>query len=269
MRPFLALLLGITCVLLVTPVAFAGTCALPRPFAEPSLSQVRLPPPPICDKTTFTAPMPNTKVVGAGIIYLYANDEAKYSSLNNVLHAVNQLEGKYIYPGETFSFNQAANLLQEDIPYDLGPDVRNNLVKAGGVCMVSSLIATAAHDAGLPFVNERGKIIPQPLPHSRYYRYYHQVNVLNNRVVPIVEAAVAIQKNYLGQPWETVQDMQFINNTGRILVLHFEPSFTVDDLNLSEPFGLIQKNQTFKVELRAVPTGLDVWLSSLERFSLN
>lgn len=266
---FVALLLGIVCVLLVTPSAFASTCPVKPVAGSGSFAELRLTPTPLCDTAANLAPVPNGQVVGAGIIYLYANDEARYSSLNNVLHAIHQLEGTYIYPGETFSFNSAADLLADNIPYDLGPDVRNNLVKAGGVCMVSSMIATAAHDAGLPFVDARGKIIPEPVPHSRYYRYYHQVNTVNNRAVPIVEAAVAIKRDELSQPWQTVQDMQFINNSGRVLVLHFEPSFTVDDLNLAEPFGLIQENQSLKVELRAVPGGLDTWFSRLEHLTLN
>lgn len=249
--------------------ASAETCGIEPVFSNIPLRERLFFKPPLCGSASKFAPAPQGKLVGAGIIYLYANDEAKYSSLNNVLHAINQLEGVTIQPGETFSFNKAANLLQEVIPYDLGPDVRNNLVKAGGVCMVSTMIATAAHDAGLPFVNARGKIIPRPVPHSRYYKYYHQVNVVNNRAVAITEAAVAIKKEVLGQPWETVQDMQFINNTGRVLVLHFEPSFDVNDLDLSNPFGHIQANHTLKVELRAVPNGLDAWYDRLEHLSLN
>jgi hypothetical protein len=131
------------------------------------------------------------------------------------------------------------------------------------------MIATAAHDAGLPFVNARGKIIPRPVPHSRYFRYYHQINTVNNRPVAITEAAVAIRKDKLGEPWRTVQDMQFINNTGRVLILHFEPSFSAQDLDLAAPFGLIQKNHALKVELRAVPNGLDAWLDRLELFQVN
>lgn len=269
MYKFVVLGLAILGFLLAVPRAFADTCPVHPIFSEAPLSELRLSAPPLCGKASNVPAAPDGKIVGSGIIYLYANDEAKYSSLNNVLHATQQLEGKYIYPGETFSFNKEADLLEDIIPYDLGPDVRNNLVKAGGVCMVSSMIATAAHDAGLPFVNARGKIIPEPVPHSRYYRYYHQVNVINGHAVPIVEAAVAIKKDELGKPWETVQDMEFINNTGQVLVLHFEPSFTVDDLNLSQPFGLIQENQTLKVELRAVPNGLDAWYSRLAHFSVN
>ncbi len=219
--------------------------------------------------TVAAAPQPALlgKIVGGGIIYLQANDEAKYSSLNNVLHAIHQLNGTLIYPGQIFSFNRQAKLLEQAIPYDLGPDVRNNLVKAGGVCMVSTLIATAAHDAGLPFINERGKPIKKPVPHSRYYRYYHQVNEYNGHPVPIVEAAVAIKKDDAAKPWETVQDMQFINTSGQILVLNLVPSFTVDDLDLAQPFGLIQKDQTIKVELRALPAGLDAWFFRLDTSS--
>lgn len=265
--------LGIVLFLFVLVVASRGTaraeeCGVRPVFSEAPLADLRLSNPPLCQSAVNVPAAPQGKVVGAGIIYLYANQEAKYSSLNNVLHAIQQLEGKYIYPGETFSFNQAANLLQEFIPYDLGPDVRNNLVKAGGVCMISTMVATAAHDAGLPFVDARGKIIPRPIPHSRYYKYYHQINRLHNRAVPIVEAAVAIKKDKIGEPWKNVQDLRFINNTGRVLVLHFEPSFTVDDLNLSQPFGLIQENHTLKVELRAVPSGLDAWTYRLDRLSL-
>lgn len=246
----------------------ADTCGIHPAFQKTPLSELRLSGTPQCGTAVRTA-VSEGKTVGAGIIFLYANDEAKNSSLNNVLHAINQLEGTIIQPGEIFSFNKAANLLQEVIPYDLGPDVRNNLVKAGGVCMVSTMIATAAHDAGLPFVNARGKVIPRPVPHSRYYKYYHQINLVNNRVVSITEAAVAIKKEQLGQQWETVQDLQFINNTGRVLVLHFEPSFTVDDLDLSKPFGLIQQNYSLKVELRAVPSSFDLWADRLEHFTLN
>lgn len=250
-------------------IASADQCALrPVGWAAP-LAELRLSRLPVCDNTAIVPEPPPGKVIGSGIIYLYANDEAKYSSLNNVLKAIAQLQGKTIQPGETFSFNQASNLLQEFIPYDLGPDVRNNLVKAGGVCMVSTMIATAAHDAGLPFVNERGKLIPRPVPHSRYYKYYHQVNLVNNRAVPITEAAVAIRKDRVGEPWRTVQDMQFINNTGRVLVLHFEPSFTADDLNPADPFGRIQSNYTLLVELRAVPSAMDAWLTRLQDLNLN
>lgn len=269
MRKIGIVLIALVFVLLSTRVARADECAL-QPLTSTGLgNEMRLARSPLCAKNYNAVPTINSKVVGAGFIYLIANDEAKYSSLNNVLLAIKQLEGTSIYPGETFSFNQAAGLLQEFIPYDLGPDVRNNLVKAGGVCMVSTMIATAAHDAGLPFVNSRGKIIPRPVPHSRYYKYYHQINFINNHAVAITEAAVAIKKDKLGQPWETVQDMQFINNTGRVLILHFEPSFTVHDLDLSQPFGLIQENHTLKVELRAVPSRVDMWFDRMEHLSLN
>ncbi|OQY97727.1 MAG: hypothetical protein B6D41_03095, partial [Chloroflexi bacterium UTCFX4] len=231
--------------LIAAPVARADTCALAPIFSEAPTSEVKTMARHWCANI---APAPSAaplgKVIGGGIIYLHANDEAKNSSLNNVLHAINQLNGKLIYPGEIFSFNRQANLLEKDIPYDLGPDVRNNLVKAGGVCMVSTLIATAAHDAGLPFINERGKPIKAPAPHSRFYKYYHQENWYNGRVVPIVEAAVAIRKDEIEQPWRTVQDMQFINTSGQILMLRLTPSFTVDELDLTQPFGLIQREQS-------------------------
>ena len=268
MSRFAILVFLLVLVAFSTRVASAEECAVRSVFFGAPLAE-RPSQPPLCDRAANVPAAPQGKIIGSGIIYLYANDEAKYSSLNNVLHAIRELEGTYIYPGETFSFNQAADLLQETIPYDLGPDVRNNLVKAGGVCMVSTMVATAAHDAGLPFVDARGKIIPRPVPHSRYYKYYHQVNEINDRAVAITEAAVAIKKDQLGQPWESVLDLRFINNTGRVLVLHFEPSFTVDDLNLSQPFGLIQENHTLKVELRAVPSGLDAWIYRLDRLSLN
>ncbi len=269
MKTLVLLSCALVFLFLSTRVAAAETCALQSIFSEVSLSDLRLRHIPPCETEANATPKLEGRVIGAGIIYLYANDEAKNSSLNNVLHAIKQLEGTIIYPGETFSYNRASNLLQEFIPYDLGPDVRNNLVKAGGVCMVSTMIATAAHDAGLPFINARGKIIPRPIPHSRYYKYYHQINRINNRAVAITEAAIAIKKDKQGQPWETVQDMRFINNSGRILVLHFEPSFTVGDLDLSQPFGLIQKNHQLKVELRALPNGLDAWLARLEHLPLN
>lgn len=264
----LILLLVVIMLALSTQAASAETCPI-HPFSSRiSLSELRLDNSPVCSKASATAALQG-KVVGAGIIYLYANDEAKYSSLNNVLKAIEQLEGTYIYPGETFSFNKSAKLLEMSIPYDLGPDVRNNLVKAGGVCMVSTMIATAAHDAGLPFVNERGRLIPRPVPHSRYYKYYHQVNEVNNHPVAITEAAVAIERKALDEPWQTVQDMQFINNTGRVLVLHFEPTFSADDLDPSQPFGLIQQDYSLKAELVAVPSGLEVLLSHLEHLKLN
>lgn len=209
------------------------------------------------------------KVIGAGVIYLYANDEAKNSSLNNVLNAIQQLEGTRIAPGEVFSFNSAAKLLDQTIPYDLGPDVRNNLVTAGGVCMVSTIVATAVHDAGLPFVNTWGKLVRAPSPHSRYYKYYHQVNRVDDRMVPIVEASVSIERYAVSQPWQTVVDMRFVNTTGRTLMLHFEPSFTYSDLDLSQPFGLTQKDFTLKVELRALSNGFDGWFSKMRTMSLN
>lgn len=209
------------------------------------------------------------KILGEGVIYLYANDEARNSTLNNVLNAVRQLEGKQIAPGEVFSFNAAANLLQDSIPYDLGPDVRNNLVKAGGVCMVSTMVATAVHDAGLPFVNDAGKLIRRPTPHSRYYKYYHQVNWVGDRLVPIVEASVAIQKDVAGEPWRTVQDMQFVNTSGRTLVLHFETSFTAGDLDLSQPFGLVQRDTYMRVQLLGLYNGFDAWFTKMHNLSLN
>ncbi|MBI4672400.1 MAG: VanW family protein [Chloroflexi bacterium] len=270
MRHIVVILLALIPLFVSIPPAHADTCALAPIFSEAPSGEVRAMAQHWCtNPARVYAPAPPGKIVGGGIIYLYAKDEAKNSSLNNVLHAINQLQGKYIYPGEIFSFNREANLLQQTIPYDLGPDVSNNLVKAGGVCMVSTLLATAAHDAGLPFINERGKPIKRPVPHSRFYKYYHQVNFINNRRVPIVEAAVAIQKDDLEKPWETIKDMQFINTTGRILVIHFEPSFTVNDLDLTQPFGLIQQEQTIKVSLHALPTGFDAWFSRLDSLDAN
>ena len=264
MRPFIISLLVLIPTLFSLHAARAETCTPAPIFSEaPSGERKEMAERGCAPANKADATAALGKLIGGGIIYLHANDEAKNSSLNNVLHAINQLEGKRIYPGQIFSFNREANLLEQVIPYDLGPDVRNNLVKAGGVCMVSTLVATAAHDAGLPFINERGKPIKKPIPHSRYYKYYHQVNEYGGRVVPIVEAAVAIKKDDSEKPWQTVQDMQFINTSGQILVLHFEPSFTVDDLDLSQPFGLIQAEHSIKVELRALPAGLDAWFFRL------
>lgn len=206
------------------------------------------------------------KVVGEGMIYLYANDEAKNSQLNNVLKAIDQLEGKPILPGEIFSFNEKAHLLDLQIPYDLGPDVSNHLVRAGGVCMISTMVATAAHDAGLPFIDDNGRAIRAPRPHSRYYRYYHQVNIVDGRVIPVVEATVAIQRQTIDEPWHTVQDMEFINTSGRILYLHFEPSWTVKDLDLSKPLDHTTQDFTLKVELRALSLGLDSWFGKRGSF---
>lgn len=269
MHKFGGLLLAVLFIILSARVASADTCAIRTASYRVPLADLHLSRVPLCDSTLKLTPAPDGQVIGSGIIYLYANDEAKNSSLNNVLYAIQELEGKTIAPGETFSFNDAASLLQETIPYDLGPDVWNNLVKAGGVCMVSSMIATAVHDAGLPFVNEAGRIISLPVPHSRYYKYYHQVNRVNNHDVPIIEAAVAIQKYAFGQPWQTVQDLRFVNNTDRTIVLHFEPSFSVNDLDLSQPFGRIQKDHSLKVELLAVPHSVDRWLFRLVQFGLN
>ncbi len=263
-----ALVLFVVLIALSTRVASADSCPVGLVFVTANLSELRLTNTPLCPQT-HAYPAPAGKVAGAGIIYLYANDEAKYSSLNNVLKAIEQLEGTVIYPGETFSFNKSAKLLEMSIPYDLGPDVRNNLVKAGGVCMVSTMIATAAHDAGLPFVNSRGKIIPRPVPHSRYYKYYHQVNEINNHPVAITEAAVAIERYSTDQPWQTVQDMKFTNNTAHPLVLHFEPNFGFENLDPSQPFGLIQQDYSPKAELVAIPNGLDVLLARLEHLTLN
>lgn len=270
MRCFVVSLLALIPLFLIVQPARADTCTPAPIFSEAPSGKVRTLADQRCAKTTpANSAVPLGKIVGGGIIYLHANDEAKNSSLNNVLHAINQLEGKMIYPGQIFSFNREANLLEQSIPYDLGPDVRNNLVKAGGVCMVSTLVATAAHDAGLPFINERGKPIKMPVPHSRYYKYYHQVNFFDGHMVPIVEAAVAIQRDDMEKPWQTVQDMQFINTSGQILVLHFEPSFTVEDLDLSQPFGLIQKDQSIRVELRALPIGVDAWFSRFGSWQAN
>lgn len=269
MHRFAVLLLVLTLILISARTAAAETCTIRPIFSEIRFAEINSSTSQPCRVTSPSVPILQGKVVGAGIIYLYANDEAHYSSLNNVLHAIQQLEGTRIQPGETFSFNKAAHLLQETIPYDLGPDVHDNMVKAGGVCMVSTMIATAAHDAGLPFEDDRGKIIPVPVPHSRFYKYYHQVNMINNHPVAITEAAIAIRKDELGQPWRTVQDMQFINNTGRVLVLHFNASFNVNDLDLSQPLGLIQQDHSLEVELRAVPNGLDAWIQRLTHLTLN
>lgn len=268
MHRLVVVLLVVIPLLVLLPSARADVCPLKPIFSEVSSGEVKTMAQHACAKTAPRIAPPG-KVVGGAIIYLFARDEAKNSSLNNVLHAISQLEGTYIYPGEIFSFNREANLLEMTIPYDLGPDVRNNLVKAGGVCMVSSLLATAAHDAGLPFINERGKPIKKPVPHSRFYKYYHQVNWYNGRQVPIVEAAVAIEKNDLEKPWRTIQDMQFINTSGQILYLHFEPSFTVDELDLTKPFGLIQSSHTIKVDLRALPGGLDAWFMRFDALNAN
>lgn len=272
--PVLRRLLVCTCLLLALTLLPRGVQAadcIPTPVQSNISNDSLLPPQQECDPAAaFTySPASQGKVIGAGLIYLYANDEARNSSLNNVLHAVSQLEGKYIYPGEIFSFNRSAGLLQQHIPYDLGPDVNDNLVWAGGVCMVSTMVATAAHDAGLPFVSDRGRPIATPVPHSRFYKYYHQVNQVDNHVVPIVESSVSIKRDSVEIPWQTESDMQFVNTTGRILVLHFEPSFTVSDLDLSQPFGLIQHNYTFKVELRAVSTGFDAWFDRLNSLFMN
>lgn len=268
LRRLVVLTLAVVLFTLSTRAVSADQCAFRPILSNVPLAELKLSNVPQCANPESLAAVTDDRTIGAGIIYLYANDEAKYSSLNNVLLAIRQLEGKTIQPGETFSFNQAAKLLEETIPYDLGPDVRNNLVKAGGVCMISTMLATAAHDAGLPFVDGRGKIIPRPVPHSRYYKYYHQINRINNRAVAITEAAVAIKKEKLGEKWQTVQDMRFINTSGRVLVLHFEASFTQADLDLSKPFGLLQQNHTLKVELRALPPRLNTLYDQVKRASI-
>jgi hypothetical protein len=83
---------------------------------------------------------------------------------------------------------------------------------------------------------------------------YHQVNWVGGRYVPIVEAAVAIVKEP-GEPWRTVQDLRFLNNTDRTLVLDFDPQWSVADLNLTQPLAHTTKNFTLRVELCARADG--------------
>ncbi len=269
MYRFALALLVLVGLVATTGTASANSCALRPIFSNTPLDEIKVSGLPICYSSESAISASQGEVVGTGIIYLYANDEAKYSSLNNVLKAIEQLEGTTIQPGEIFSFNQSAKMLQEFIPYDLGPDVRNNLVKAGGVCMVSTMIATAAQDAGLQFVNAQGKPIARPVPHSRYYKYYHQANRINDRVVPITESAVAIRKDRAGESWKSVQDLYFLNNTDKTLVLHLEPSFTYDDLKLDEPFGLLTENHMLKVELRAVPNSMNAMRDAANTLTSN
>jgi hypothetical protein len=169
--------------------------ALPRlsvPFEFPLLDEAPAPEdrPAVEEFSPPAAPMTFAEggVVSEALIVLKPHETGNYKLINllELARLVNSAgpDGFPVAAGATFSFLHSGLM---DGNYVLGRDNLRNLVRAGGICAGSSLIATlvteaAAADAPIALTDRT--------PHHTYEPPYHQVNMVGGRRVPVVDAAV-------------------------------------------------------------------------------
>jgi hypothetical protein len=151
------------------------------PAAEPEVVEADVPPP---EPVTFAG----GEVVSEALIVLKPKETGNYKLINllELARMVNSAspDGFPVDAGGTFSFLRSGLMEGE---YVLGRDNLKNLVRAGGICAGSSLIATLVTEA-----TEAGASIALTLrvPHHTYEAVYHQVNMVGGRRVPVVDAAI-------------------------------------------------------------------------------
>ena len=190
-------------------------------------------------------------LAGSGVIVL--TPRSVYTNkLINIERAMDHMEGRVIQPGEEVSFNAISGLLYGDVPFEVGYTVKMDLVRGGGICTLATLMATAVKDSGMPFLNLRYEEISRPVPHSKYYSIYHQVNVIDGRKVPVVDSTVLTYTDRNGNE-RSAADLRFRNTTGHALQLHFSRDWTESDRNPAKPFAFNSK--TFHIRADFVIAG--------------
>jgi hypothetical protein len=134
------------------------------------------------------APPAGSSIAGEALIILNPEETGNYKLANLLVMAqrVNSAgpDGFVVPAQTTFSFLRSGLL---DGPYVPGWDTAHHLVQGGGLCAGSTMLATlvaAAQAQGAPVA------ITRRVLHNVYEPAYHQVNRVNGRLVPVVDAAV-------------------------------------------------------------------------------
>ncbi len=140
----------------------------------------------------------NEAAQAMGITGVVGTFETDYGGVANRIHNVqlvaHLVNGKYIAPGATFSFNKATGARTAakgflEAPVIINGEVSNGL--GGGVCQVSTTVFNAAYDAGLPITDRTN--------HALYISHY-----------PLGRDATVDYPDV---------DLKFVNDTGHWLLL--------------------------------------------------
>ncbi|MGQ9614766.1 MAG: VanW family protein, partial [Chloroflexus sp.] len=144
-----------------------------------------------------------------GIVELVAEGRSSFAGsapyrIANIRAGAARMNGVLIAPGEEFSFNRQLGEVNAEHGFVEGYAIignRTQLEWGGGVCQVSTTVFRAAFWAGLP--------ITERYAHSFYISWYDRFGLGPNGDGQGLDAAI----------FTGVQDLKFINDTGRWLLM--------------------------------------------------
>lgn len=144
-----------------------------------------------------------------GIVELVAEGRSSFAGsapyrITNIRAGAARMNGVLIAPGEEFSFNRQLGEVNAENGFVEGYAIignRTQLEWGGGVCQVSTTVFRAAFWAGLPITERHA--------HSFYISWYDRFGLGPNGDGQGLDAAI----------FTGVQDLKFINDTGRWLLM--------------------------------------------------
>lgn len=188
------------------------------------------------------------------------------SRKNNIKKALENFDGKVLYPGEILSFNVTTGVRNEDNGYEKAKIIKNGMFVeefGGGVCQVSSTLYNACLQADLEIVESHGHSLPVSYVDSGFDAMVNMGSsdfvVKNNHDFPIIfttcdENDVCLIRIFGKQnPFKIVRKYKKINEN-----LHFETFFTSEN----EKYKMVSISEGDELVLSQGKPGFEVetWL---------
>ncbi len=185
------------------------------------------------------------------------------SRKNNIKKALENFDGKVLYPGEILSFNATTGVRNENNGYEKAKIIKNGMFDeefGGGVCQVSSTLYNACLNADLEIVESHGHSLPVSYVESGFDAMVNMGSsdlvVKNNHDFPIIftisdENDVCLIRIFGKQnSLKIVKKHRKINEN-----IHFETFFTSENekykmasVSEGDEFVLSQGKPGFEVE---------------------
>jgi len=182
--------------------------------AVTAIADVLMQPSPVTRTLTLPVERVEPQITAAtldnlGIVELVAEGRSSFAGsapyrITNIRAGAARMNGVLIAPGEEFSFNRQLGEVNAENGFVEGYAIignRTQLEWGGGVCQVSTTVFRAAFWAGLPITERHA--------HSFYISWYDRFGLGPNGDGQGLDAAI----------FTGVQDLKFINDTGRWLLM--------------------------------------------------
>ncbi|MGE5633085.1 MAG: VanW family protein [Caulobacteraceae bacterium] len=173
----------------------------PLPTATPAPTKA----PAKAPAKTTAKKAPNNNIIGGYSTSILDDSDNR---VNNILLAVDEIDGTKLSPGEVFSFNGTVGSRTASDGYKKARIIlkgKKDYGRGGGVCQVSSTLYSAAKDAGLQIVERH--------PHSKHVPY---ISKGMDATVIYGQKDLRFRNN---KPYSIVIDARVINNKVRINII--------------------------------------------------